>query len=436
MIIENINSPGSSAEHITFFIILQILIILFFSRIISSLARRYLGQTNVAGEILAGILLGPSFLASLFPETFHMIFIEDTAIVFTGLSQIGLIFLMFQIGMEFNFSLQLKGAGRSFIVISIAGIAIPFLIGYISAGYIWQQLPAPAPPEEGFRLFFAVAMSITAIPILGRIFMELNYSNTRIAALVISAAAVDDVIGWLLLGIITALVTTGFDFPVTINNLILLISFIFISLIIGSRFISPWIAKKIATSETISPTLLFTVISGLFINSLATSFLGVYAIIGGFIFGLSLHKNRKFVQRWNETIGYFVNIFFLPLFFAWTGLKTNIGLLTTLPDILLCLAICFLAFIGKFGGTYLASRLTGEKHNDALIVGFSMNTRALMELIVLNVGYDLGILPQKIFTMLVVMAVSSTFIITPILKYLLKKNSRHVLFTRQTSAKW
>lgn len=416
----NSMSLGSHAEHIIFFILIQIVIILTFSKIVSFLARKLLWQTNVAGEILAGILLGPSFLASLFPDVFSIIFISDTSIAFIGLSQIGLIFLMFQIGMEFDFSRQLKGKGSTFILISAAGIIFPFVIGLFTANYFWQLLPAPKPDLLGFKLFFSVAMSITAIPILGRIFMELNYSETRTAAIIISAAAIDDVIGWLLLGTITALVTSSFNGLIVMQSISLLILFSIVVFFIGSRLLSPYIKKTLKNAQYINSIIIFYIVLGLLMSAIVTSYLGVYAIIGGFIFGLSFHKNRDFVHAWNATIGRFVNIFFLPLFFAYTGLKTNISLLSDPSDIMLCITICLLAFVGKFGGTYLVSRFVGETHKNSLIIGFSMNTRALMELIVLNVGYDLGLLPQKIFTMLVIMAVASTFMITPILKVLLR----------------
>lgn len=421
MVTENITSLGSSAEHLTLLILLQILTILLFSKIISFLGKRFLGQTNVAGEILAGILLGPSFLATLFPDIFNIIFTGTTSVAFIGFSQIGLIFLMFQIGMEFDFSRQLKGQGSTFVLISAVGIIIPFTIGFFSAPYFWMFLPEPKPDLLGFKLFFSVAMSITAIPILGRIFMELNYSETRIASIIISAAAIDDVIGWLLLGAITALVTASFNPLIMMYNISILIVFGVIVYLIGTRLLSPFINKTSNNYEEINSLTLFYVICGLFTCSIITSFLGVYAIIGGFIFGFSLHKNRYFVKAWNSSIGRFVNIFFLPLFFVYTGLKTNIGLLSNFQDIAQCFIILFLAFIGKFGGTYLASRFIGETNKNSLIIGFSMNTRALMELIVLNVGFDLGLLPQKIFTMLVIMAVVSTFMITPILKLLLKE---------------
>jgi Kef-type K+ transport system membrane component KefB len=413
-------SLGGASEDIVFSILIQIVVIIIFAKIISIISRKFLGQTDVAGEILAGILLGPSLLSSIFPEFFSAIFPSHTSTAFIALSQIGLIFLMFQIGMEFDFTKQLKKSKASLFFISSIGILFPFLLGFYTAGFLWELLPEPRPSLLGFKLFFSVAMSITAIPILGRIFMELNISNSRLASLIISAAAIDDVLGWLLLGTITMLVTSSFSIYPVIINISILILFAVVIFLLGTKLISPYITRSLKRNKSISSNTLFIVVTLLLICAITTSHLGVYAIIGGFIFGLSLHRNREFVYTWNHSIGRFVNVFFLPLFFAYTGLKTNVGLLNDLNDLLIILLVCSIAFIGKFGGTYLASRFVGENHSSALIIGFSMNTRALMELIVLNIGYDLGVLPQKMFTILVIMAVVSTFMITPILKYFVR----------------
>src|SRR6267378_1080302 len=198
------SAVGAGAEEITLRLLYQLITILVATRVVTWLVRR-LGQTDVSGEILAGLLLGPSLLGALFPEFMHGLFHPSTSTIFTGLAQVGLIFLMFQIGLEFEFNRHLGGDHRSVVVISLMGIAIPFVMGYFSAPWFHARL-SEAVPLFGFQLFFAVAMSITAIPILGRIFMELGLSHTRTAALTIGAAAIDDVAGWLLLGGVTLIV--------------------------------------------------------------------------------------------------------------------------------------------------------------------------------------------------------------------------------------
>jgi len=203
------SAVGASAEEITLRLLYQLIAILVTTRLVTWVVRR-LGQTDVSGEILAGLLLGPSLLGAVFPGFMHQLFHPSTGAIFTGLAQVGLIFLMFQIGLEFEFTRHLGADRRPVLAISFLGIAVPFATGYVSAPWFHARL-AETVPLFGFQLFFAVAMSITAIPILGRIFMELGLSHTRTAALTIGAAAVDDVSGWLILGAISLLVKGAFS---------------------------------------------------------------------------------------------------------------------------------------------------------------------------------------------------------------------------------
>src|SRR6267378_128551 len=203
------SAVGAGAEEITLRLLYQLITILVATRVVTWVVCR-LGQTDVSGEILAGLLLGPSLLGALFPGFMHGLFHPSTSTIFTGLAQVGLIFLMFQIGLEFEFNRHLGGDRRAVVVISLMGIAVPFVMGYFSAPWFHARL-SEAVPLFGFQLFFAVAMSITAIPILGRIFMELGLSHTRTAALTIGAAAIDDVAGWLLLGVVTLTVRQQFS---------------------------------------------------------------------------------------------------------------------------------------------------------------------------------------------------------------------------------
>src|SRR6266536_5489962 len=203
------SAVGAGAEEVTLRFLYQLVAILVATRVVTWIVRR-LAQTDVSGEILAGLLLGPSLLGAVFPEFMHWLFHPSTSTIFTGLAQVGLVFLMFQIGLEFEFNRHLAGDRRSIVGISLLGIAVPFVMGYLSAPWFHARLSEPV-PLFGFQLFFAVAMSITAIPILGRIFMELGLPHTRTAALVIGAAAIDDVTGWLLLGVVSLVVEGAFS---------------------------------------------------------------------------------------------------------------------------------------------------------------------------------------------------------------------------------
>jgi Kef-type K+ transport system membrane component KefB len=263
-------------------------------------------------------------------------------------------------------------------------------------------------------------MSITAIPILGRIFLELGLSHTRTAALTIGAAAIDYVIGWLLLGVVSTIVTAQFALGPFALRVLLLGLYLVAVFLIARRPLKRAIAARMdrAGGQLDGGTIGLLLIV-LFLSALITSHLGVFAIIGAFALGVSLHEDRRFVAEWRARIGSLVNALFLPLFFAYTGLRTDIGTLHGSGAYLECALICAIAFLGKFAGAYLSARFTGEDHRTATAIGVCMNTRALMELIAINVGYDLGVLPRRTFTMLVIMALISTYMATPLIRRLM-----------------
>lgn len=413
------SAVGSQSEHIVLHLLYQFIVILVLTRAVVWVTRRLLGQTDVAGEILAGLVLGPSMLGMFFPGLLQAIFVPETSTIFVGLAQTGLILLMFQIGLEFEFKAQLGDRRRAVLAVSAVGILVPFCSGYLAAPWFWERLAEPRPELLPFRLFFGVSMSITAIPVLGRIFMELGLSHTRTAALTIGAAAIDDVVGWLLLGIVASLITASFQVGTLSMHLLGLLVYFFLVFVV----VRPWALKKLAQrierDRGLSGATVAAILVALFVSAAVTSNLGVFAVIGGFVVGVALHENREFVRHWHEKIGGLVNAFFLPIFFAMTGLRTDVGALADADAWLQCALVCAVAFAGKFGGAYLAARATGEAHRSALTVGVCMNTRGLMELIALNIGYELGVLPRPMFTMLVIMAIISTFITTPLIRRLM-----------------
>jgi Kef-type K+ transport system membrane component KefB len=425
------NAPtavGAGAEEIVLSLLYQLLVILGMTRLVTWLAR-CVGQTDVSGEILAGLLLGPSFLQShLFgskvQEITAHIFSPSTALVFTGLAQIGLVLLMFQIGLEFEFRTHLGEDRLPIFVISLTGLALPFAMGYLSAPWFHARLGAPEVPLFGFRLFFAVALSITAIPILGRIFMELGLSHTRTAALTIGAAAVDDVSGWLILGTISLLARGTFSWGWVLPRILGLALYLGVVFFLLRPLLKRLMAAHLERYGGLRLTMVPNVLFLLFASATVTSLLGVFAIIGGFVIGVALHDDRRFVEEWKRRVGPIVQAFFLPVFFAYTGLRTDVGTLHGWAGLGMLAAVLAVAFLSKFGGVYLASRLVGETHRRSLTIGVCMNTRALMELIVLNIGKDLGLLPTNIFSMLVIMAIASTFVATPLIRWLMKGEER------------
>ena len=411
------SAVGSQAEHLTLMFLLQLIVIFSVSRLIAWFSTRRLGQTPVAGEILAGLVLGPSLLGYFFPEQLAALFVPQTATAFVVTAQIGLILLMFQVGLEFEFGAHLKGRKRSVIIISMGGLLVPFASGMLTAEYFWQQISGDRPPLLAFQLFFATALSITALPILGRIFMELGLSRSRVATLTIGAAAIDDVCGWLILGGVTSLIASQFNPWASLARVLALGLFIVLVIGLVRPLIMRWILgdleRRPLTAQGISLMLII-----LLASATVTNLIGVFSIIGGFILGVALHTERRFVQQWNAKVSGVVNAFFLPIFFAYTGLRTDVGALEGTTALWNCLLICLVAFASKFFGAYGASRLLGENRRDAALIGVCMNTRALMELVVLNVGYDLGVLPKEYFTLLVIMAIISTFIASPLIRLL------------------
>ncbi|MDC5645977.1 cation:proton antiporter [Acinetobacter baumannii] len=417
----NASAVSASAEVITTDFFIELMVILLVSRIIAWIAQRFLGQTKSVGEIIAGIMLGPSVFGLFFPNAFASFFNPDVSIIFTAISQFGLLLLMFHMGLEFDISSEFKARKKTIISISTLGIALPFSLGVASAGWFWSRIHEAPPDRLSFALFMGVAMSITAIPILGRIFMEMGLEKTRIASVTIGAAIIDDMLGWILLGIVSALAVSNLDILSFSVKILLLAIYIFCIIVFLGPFVRKNIDRYIQKKKGLDVTLTSVLIILLLLSSMVTSRLGVFSIAGGIILGIALKKSELLHKEWKEKISPLVYTIFLPIFFTYTGLRTDIGSLQSVSDLWALLFICAIAFSGKFVGGYLAALFSGEKHRDALVIGVCMNTRALMELIVINVAYDLGVLPKEIFTMLVLMALISTFITTPVIRLLLRK---------------
>ena len=402
-------------EALLFFTLLQLTIIVLAARIGGGIALR-VGQSAVVGEIIIGILLGPSLFGLLAPGIFGYVFHSGAPEPMQMLAQIGLILLMFQIGLEFDFShLGEQRNRKAMLWIAIASLITPFALGY-GVGLISAPMLSPATHPLASALFIATAFSITALPILGRIMMEFDMTRTEIGVIAISAAAINDIIGWLLLALITTLTMADFDaasfaWKVTLVGVFFAISW---------RLVRPLMKRILhhfdAKNGKLSQNLLGIVLAAIFLSAMTTYQLGIFAIFGGFMMGVLLHDEAVFVATWRARISPFVMVFFLPIFFTYTGLRTNIGSLNSAAAWGWCVLIVFLATLGKVGGAYLAARLAGLNHMESKVMGVMMNTRALMELIVINVGYDLGVISQQMFTILVIMAIFSTVITSPLLR--------------------
>jgi Kef-type K+ transport system membrane component KefB len=408
------------AELLLFFTLLELTIIVLAGRLAGAVARRY-GQSAAVGEIIVGILLGPSLFGWLAPGAFDYVFHSAPPQALSVLSNLGLVLLMFQIGTEFDFAHLVERTNRAAVLrVSVACLALPFA-GGLALGY-WMAGNAATPAARfDTALFVATAFSITALPILGRIMLELGLARTRLGVIALSSAAVNDVVGWLLLALITALAVSEFD-PLRLGLRVLWVA---LFVLVSVKAVRPLLKRVMRRSSLrdgrLSPNLLGAMLGVIFLGGIATSEIGIFAIFGGFMMGVILYDEPQFVAAWRERVGHFVTVFFLPIFFTYTGLRTSIGGLDTPADWGWCAAVVGVACTAKLAGAYFASRRSGFNHAESVIIGFMMNTRALMELIVINVGFDLGVISQKLFTMLVIMAIVSTVVTTPVLRRYMRR---------------
>jgi len=404
-------------------LLIQVVVIVLLARLLAVLVRR-VGQPAVVGEIAAGLLLGPSVLGRLelvraiFHPTVHGVdpelFDQLLRWIFTGISQLGLVFLLFLVGLEFDFS-HLRWHGKSALGISVSGVALPFALG-LGLAYFMHPLVAGDKPFIGFALFMGTAMSITAIPVLARIMLDLNITRSRLGAITISAAAVNDAIGWILLATVAAIVKAEFDPWRTLLMVAETVGFGLLMAFIGRPLLRAWVRYALRRGEAeFSVNALTIVLAIVFGCAIVTSLIGIFAVFGAFILGAVLSTEREFCRAVSRRLRDFVTAFFLPIFFAYTGLRTNVGSLGSWELWGLCLLVFAAAILGKFGGCGAAARLGGFSAREATCVGLLMNTRGLMELIVINLGKDLGVIPESVFCMLVLMALLTTVMATPLL---------------------
>ena len=395
-------------------LILQAIVILVAARLVGRLARRF-GQPAVIAEVIAGILLGPSLFGRVAPATFTELFPKASLPGLSLLSQVGLVFFMFLIGLELDPKL-LRGRGKSSFAISAAGIFLPFALGALLAAQIFTSQAEPGVPRTSFVLFMGIAMSITAFPVLARILAERNLIRTELGSIALACAAADDVTAWCLLalvvsvvhssGVASALFTSAEAAAFALGMLLLV------------RPLLARLGARITTRENLTQNVVALTFVLLLASAFTSELIGIHALFGAFLFGTIMPRQGDYAHALAERLEDFVVVLLLPLFFAYSGLRTQLGLVVGLHDWLLCATLIAVACLGKFGGSFCIARLTGMGTRDAAALGVLMNTRGLMELIVLNVGLDLGVISAKIFTMMVLMALVTTVMTTPLLDLL------------------
>jgi Kef-type K+ transport system membrane component KefB len=395
-------------------LLLQVIIILFTSRVFGIIFRK-LGQQTVIGEIIAGVFLGPSIFGWLFPGLFTLIFPHNSFISLQFLSQIGLAFFMFVIGMELDLS-KIKSKTHDAIIISQVSIIFPFFLGTCVSYYIFQELAPKGVNFLSFSLFMGIAMSITAFPVLARIIKERGLTKTPLGVLAITCAAVDDVTAWCLLAAAIAIVKAG-NISSSLFTIGLAVAYILFMLYV----IKPWFQKmndKRIKGGEIDKTVIGISFFLLLLSAYFTEIIGIHALFGAFIAGVVMPNNIRFKEMLTDKVEDISTILLLPIFFAFTGLRTQIGLLNEGHLWVFCFLIISVAIIGKLAGSTLTAKLIGRTWKDSLSIGALMNTRGLMELIVLNIGYDLGVFGPELFSIMVIMALFTTFMTGPLLDFI------------------
>jgi Kef-type K+ transport system membrane component KefB len=396
-------------------LIAQIGVILITARLVGGLFRR-LHQPRVVGEMVAGILLGPSLLGWAAPGVSAALFPAASLGQLSALSQIGLMLFMFLIGSELDLE-QLRKQGRAATFISQASIITPFILGFMLALYLYPRVSTPNVNFTGFALLMSIAMSITAFPVLASILTERNMLRTNVGGLAIASAAVNDVLAWCLLAAIVVIVRAS-NLPLPLWATIIGLA-VFVTVMLFA--VKPVLRKLLVTGKRsgglsydgMALILLVTLASGWITESL-----GVHALFGAFLAGVVMPREHEFSHElWQRFEGLTV-VFLLPLYFAFTGLRSSFLLIVGSGMWFYCILIIALAVIGKFGGTLVAARLSGMPWREASAVGVLMNTRGLVELIILNIGLDLGVLSPALFSVMVLMALVTTFMTTPLLSWI------------------
>ncbi|GLU52020.1 cation/H(+) antiporter [Dyadobacter frigoris] len=412
---QNITSPLA-------ILLLQIITIILVARTFGYVCKK-IKQPTVIGEIAAGIFLGPSFIGMYYPEFSGFLFPAKSLPNLQFLSQIGLILFMFVIGMELDLKV-LKNKAQEAIVVSHASIIFPFALGIGLAFFVYERFAPAQVSFLSFSLFTGIALSITAFPVLARIVQERGLSKTRLGAMAITCAATDDITAWCILAAVIAIVKAG-SFVSSIYTMLLAAAYVAVML----RLVRPFLKKMgdiYSTKEGLTKPVVAVFFIILLVSSYATEIIGIHALFGAFMAGVIMPANLNFRNIFIEKVEDVALVLLLPLFFVFTGLRTQIGLLNDPYLWEITGLIIAVAVIGKFAGSSLAAKFVGQNWRDSLIIGALMNTRGLMELVVLNIGYDLGVLTPEIFAMMVIMALVTTCMTGPALdvinRYFPEKN--------------
>jgi Kef-type K+ transport system membrane component KefB len=400
----NLSQPLSIA-------LLQIIVIIALSRVFSYLMKQ-VGQPAVIGEILAGIFLGPSLLGTLFPEAWSAVFPLASLGNLHSISTIGLSLFMFIIGLELDLTM-LNRRIQTALFVSHASILIPFFLGVLLSFQFYDGFAVGNTRFLTFSLFMGVSMSITAFPVLARIIQERGMSRTPLGMMAITCAAIDDVSAWCILAVVIAIAKAG-----NMSSAILTIALAAAFVVFMLRIARPYLArlgKEMSSKNQVNRSFVALSILCLLVSAYVAEIIGIHALFGAFLAGVSMPQDARIRETLRNKIEDVSLLLFLPIFFAHTGLRTQIGLLTSDGLWKICALVIACAVAGKVLGTLFAARLMGQSWKNSFSLGALMNTRGLMELVVLNIGYDLGIISPGLFVVLVLMAIFTTLLTGPLL---------------------
>lgn len=430
-----VSSLTLNLHHPLAILLAQIITIIIVARFFGWVFRK-IGQPSVIGEIIAGIVLGPSLLGLYFPEFSISLFPVESLGNLQFLSQIGLILFMFVIGMELDLKV-LQNRAKEAIVISHASIVIPFALGIGLAYFVYFKFAPEGVAFLPFALFMGIALSITAFPVLARIVQERGIHKTKLGAIVITCAAADDITAWCLLAAVIAIVKAG-TFVSSLYIIGLAIAYVLVMLFVVKPFLKK-IGELYGTKNSLNKPVVAIFFLILIISSYCTEIIGIHALFGAFMTGVIMPDITKFRNLFIEKVEDVSVILLLPLFFVYTGLRTEIGLINDPYLWKVTGFIILVAVVGKFFGSALAAKFVGQSWRDSLTIGALMNTRGLMELIVLNIGLDLKVLTPEVFTMMVIMALVTTFMTGPtlnIINFIFKTKDDSVLDEIQSDDKY
>lgn len=401
-------SAGPAASELLLHLLLALAAVIATGQLLGWVCR-WLQQPPVIGEVLAGVLLGPSLLGRVAPSAEEFLLPESVAPLLGLVSQLGIILYMFVVGLELDLGL-LRQRGQATVAISHASIIVPFTLGAALALGLYPILSSSDVPFTSFALFLGVSLSVTAFPVLARILTDQRMNQTRLGVIALACAAIDDVTAWCLLAFVVgvARAEVGGAFSVVALTL----AYILLALAVAR----PLLARMPrGGDERLARATVALVLVGVLLSALVTELIGVHAVFGAFLLGAVIPHDSALARQLSHRLEDLVTVLFLPAFFAFTGIRTEIGLVSGWEHWLICAVIILVATLGKFGGTLAAARVTGLGWRDAAALGILMNTRGLMELIVLNIGLDLGVISPTLFAMLVIMAVVTTVATAPIL---------------------